>query len=117
MHAPGILPEYAQRLVGERVGGSADALDKDPRHAKAVGLHRVKRGEGSRKQGLSAEVIDAAIIYREGGRERKIVEVCSELGVVPSDAPGKIVGELVAFFDTLDVGVRLASEITRNREC
>ena len=110
-YAPGILPEQSQGFVGERVGGITETLDKDRRHAKAVGLHRVKLGERLRKQGLGAEVIDAAIIHSEGGRERKIVEVPSELSVVPSDAPGKIVGELIAWLDALDVGVGLASEI------
>ena len=44
-----------------------------------------------------------------------IVEVGAEFGVVAADTPGEIVGELVALFDPLDVGVRLASEISETR--
>ena len=112
IHAPGILPEHSQRFVGERVAGTADALDEVLRETRAVSLHGVQVGEGCRICGNAAEVVHPAIIHREGSLEREIVEVASELGVVASDAPGKIVRELVAFLGALDVGVGLASEIT-----
>jgi hypothetical protein len=66
-------------------------------------LHRTKLRE-TRKQTLSAEVIHAAVVYGESGVDREIVEIDTEFGVVPSNAPGKIVGELIAFFNALDVG-------------
>src|SRR5260370_41212190 len=57
------------------------------------------------------EVVHSAVVDREGRLERNVVEVSTELGVVPTDAPGEIVGELVALFGALDVGVGFTSEI------
>ena len=72
------------------------------------------RGEirNSTTPGNIAEVIHAAVVHSERGRERQIVEVDSELGVVAADGPGKIVGELIAIFDTLDERVRLVPGVS-----
>src|ERR1700680_3761677 len=108
--APRVLPKKSDRNVMERIAGTAETLNKIGGDARTVSLHCIedrKRGwEGSD----GAEVIHAAIVHGEGGADRKIIEISPELRVVATDAPGKIVGELIALFDPLYVGVRLATE-------
>src|ERR1700719_41581 len=111
-HAPRILPEQSQGLIGERVAGTAETLDEIPRHAKPISLHGTEDGEWRSKKVLVAEIIYSAIIHSERRLKREIVEVASELGVVPSQCPGEVVGKLIAFFYALNVGIRLASEIS-----
>ena len=127
-HAPGILPEYAQRFVGKRVGGIADALDEVRRDAEPVCLHGGEaRNREVGREGVSQRTVDrggeglggreradiehAAVVHRKRGLEREIVEIRAELGVVPSDAPGKVVAELVALLGALDGRVGLTAEI------
>src|SRR5205807_891409 len=45
----------------------------------------------------------------------QIVDVPAELHIVAADRPGKVVAELVALFDALNVGVRLAPKISESR--
>src|ERR1700730_4086927 len=108
--APRVLPKKSDRNVMERIAGPAETLNKIGGDARAVSLHCVedrKRGwEGSD----GTEVIHAAIVHGEGGADRKIIEISPEFRVVATDAPGKIVGELIEVFDPLYVGVRLATE-------
>src|SRR5208337_3470613 len=61
-HTPGILPEYAQRFVGERVGGIADALDEVRRDAEAVCLH----GGEARNGEISREGVNQRTVGRGG---------------------------------------------------
>src|SRR5207237_5461994 len=61
--------------------------------------------------GISAEgskVIDPSVVHREARRDRNVVEVDPQLGVVTSSGPRKVVGKLKPLFDFLDVGVGFA---------
>src|SRR5208337_580723 len=68
-----------------------------------------REAEGS--YGEAGKVVHTAVIHSEGCVDRNVVEVASELHVVPADGPGKIVFELISLLDALNVGVRLATEI------
>src|SRR5208283_4386592 len=126
--APGVLPECRNRNVVERVIGIAQALHKVARQAGAVGLNRGKnrewisrnrRNETQLGGGETSEIIVPPVVDGEGGGERQVIDIDAELGVVASDGPGKVVGELIALFDALNEGIRLPAEVgkARNVHC
>src|SRR5271166_5057790 len=99
----------------ERVAGAAKTLYKISRQTGAVRLYGIQRRERLRECCEGADVVNPAVVDGKGGREGQIVEIRAELGVVAPDGPGKVIGKLVALLDSLDVGVRLTTEIAEAR--
>ena len=75
----------------------------------AVSLHGIEAGEPCRRRESQVgcaertEVIDAAVVDGEDSFQRNKIEIGAELRVMCADVPGKVVGELVALFGTLNV--------------
>src|ERR1700688_4609348 len=104
---PGILPENANGNVMERVTGTAQALNKISGKPGAVGLHRGKVGKSRREPQSActerADVVHAAIIHRKNGCDGKIVDVSAKFHIMAANAPRKVVDELIAVFDALNI--------------
>ena len=120
--APGILPERADWNVVERVAGTADALNEISGKPCAIGLYGGEIGkirqagrawvdEAEARSAKSSEIVDAAVVHGERRGDRKVVHVGAELHVVAADRPGKVVGELVALLDALNVGVGFTPDV------
>src|SRR5215469_14288502 len=62
-------------------------------------------------RGQSAKVIHSAVVHGENGLQRDVIDVGAKFRIVASQGPGEVFVELVALLRTLDVGIRLASEI------
>src|SRR5215469_357925 len=123
---PRILPINAERLVRERIAWAAQALNEVARQACAVGLNRGEnrkgevlrrnRWETQRCGAERSEVVNAAVVHREDGIQRQVVEVDAEFGVVVSDAPREVVSELITLLGALDVRVGFTSKIGEARD-
>src|SRR5579862_1761560 len=131
--APRILPENSERLVCEAVGGAAVALYQFIGKAEPVALNGRESGKGWAKSGGQtvgdtkiveaeggrigrAEVVKPAVVDRERSIQRNVIEVDAELGAVPADGPGKVVGELIALLDAFDERIGLAAEESVSRD-
>src|SRR5438876_451616 len=121
--APRILPIKSHREIGELVARAAETLNKVTRYSRTVCLYRrevaeavlgiwaKRRVKSKVRSGHRTEIVHAAVVDREHGLQRNVVEVGPKLSIVRADAPGKIITELVALLGALNVRVRLTSEV------
>src|SRR5580692_12392764 len=98
----------------------AESLNEIPRQASTVCLNRRQVGERIAGDGRdeaqaggaeSSKIVHASVVHGEGRGSRNVIEVHSELGVMTSHGQRKVVGDLVALLNALNVGVRLAPKI------
>ncbi len=94
---------------------TAQPLDEVSGQTGAVSLHAIESGKRLRKGADRAEIVYSAVVHREYRSQRQIIEVHAEFRVVAPQGPGKIIGELIALFHALNVGVRLAAEVSEAR--
>src|ERR1700678_2219837 len=99
----------------KRITGAAQTLDKIARQPGTIGLYWIQCRKRLRECREGADVIDSTVVDSKGGSDRQVVEIRAKLGIVSPNAPEKIVGELIALFDALNVGVRLAAKISKSR--
>src|SRR5580658_7121265 len=89
----------------------ADSLNEVSGQTGSVSLYRIKQRERCRVSRDRADIVHAAVVDCKSCGRGNVVEIYSELGVVPSDGPRKIICELVTLLRALDVGVRFPPEI------
>ncbi len=95
----------------------ADALHIIRRNARSIGLHRIQRGKlPPAGNCLRSKGIFAAVVHRESRGQRQIIEVDAKLGIVSAHRPGKIIRELIALLDTLNIRIRFAAKKRESRD-
>src|SRR5579862_313524 len=104
--------------------GIANSLHQGLRNAQAIRLYRIESGNNGLQRsrqcsqnltvGQSSKTIDTAIIHGKGCREWNVVEIATKFRIVTANAPGKIVGKLVALFGPLNVRVRFPSKVSES---
>src|SRR5882762_4889227 len=90
----------------------ADALYECRGNTQAVGLYRVKGREARQSHVRRAEfakINHPAIIHSKRRRQGQIVKVHTEFGVVPADAPGKVVCSLKSLLGPVNGAERLSA--------
>src|SRR5208282_894721 len=125
-HAPAVLPEDANRDIVKCIAGAAESLNVISREPGPISLDGGKSGEVGEKAGGGIDkselhnfrlrdapnVKHSAVVHGERSLQRQVVEVSTELGVVPPDGPRKVVSDLIALLGALNIRIRFASEIS-----